>query len=74
MIISVKAHPKSKQAKAKRLSESLFEVWVHEAPDKGRANEAVIELLSEHLDIAKSRMTLISGASSRNKRLEIAGS
>ena len=71
MIVSVKTHPKSRQAKVKPLSPMSYEVWVHETPDRGRANEAVIEAISEHLNIAKSRLRLISGATSRNKKFKI---
>jgi uncharacterized protein YggU (UPF0235/DUF167 family) len=63
----VKAHPKSRQEKVVRTDESRFEVWVREAPYKGRANEAVVESLARHLGVAKSRLSLFSGASSRNK-------
>ena len=37
----------------------------------GEANAAVIELLSEHFDVAKTRILIKSGASSRYKTIEI---
>ena len=37
----------------------------------GEANAAVIELLSEHFDVAKTRITVKSGATSRHKTIEI---
>ena len=37
----------------------------------GEANTAVIELLSEHFDVAKTRIIVKSGATSRHKTIEI---
>ena len=39
----------------------------------GRANDAVIALLSKALGVPKSRVTLASGAASRLKTLRVAG-
>jgi len=69
--ISVKAHPKAKRPKVLKVSESAYEVWVNEAPDKGRANEAIVEAMSEELKIPKSRLAIASGSTSKNKVLEI---
>ena len=43
------------------------------APDKGDANAALLELLSDYWDIAKSQMRIKAGASSRNKIVLISG-
>ncbi len=39
----------------------------------GRANEALVEFLSSRLRISKSSVNLVSGQSSRLKRVEISG-
>jgi uncharacterized protein YggU (UPF0235/DUF167 family) len=36
-------------------------------PEDGRANKAVSELLAEALGVAKTRLTLVRGATSREK-------
>ena len=42
------------------------------APAKeGRANAAVIAAISEYFDVPKSRISIISGAGSRDKIVEI---
>ena len=69
--ISVKAHPKSKKIEVRQIDTSHYEVWVKEAPDKGKANQAVIQALSEYLGVARSRLTIASGLASRNKVVEI---
>ncbi|BAE81531.1 conserved hypothetical protein [Chlamydia felis Fe/C-56] len=47
----------------------MLKIRVTEAPEKGRANEAVIALLAKTLSLPKRDVTLISGDSSRKKRL-----
>lgn len=42
-------------------------VQVTAVPEDGRANKAVAELLAEALGVAKSRLTLIRGATARDK-------
>ena len=49
-----------------------LEVRVREAPSDGAANEAVIRLLADHLGITRSEVEIISGQSSRHKRLTVA--
>jgi uncharacterized protein len=46
-------------------------VYVTAVPESGKANEAMIRLLSKHLNVAPSRITVIRGATSRNKIIEI---
>ena len=48
-----------------------LEVKVAEAPADGAANEAVVRLLAKALGISRSELTIISGATSRHKRIAI---
>jgi uncharacterized protein len=48
-----------------------LEVRVAEAPAGGSANEAVVKLLANALGISRSELTIISGATSRHKRVAI---
>lgn len=50
-----------------------LKVAVTAIPEKGRANEALIELLAKELRIARSLITLESGATDRRKTLHLAG-
>jgi len=71
MKISIKTHPKSKKIEVLQKDAGHYEVWVREAPDKGKANQALIKALSEHLRVPTSRVTISSGHASRNKIIEI---
>lgn len=46
---------------------------VRAVPERGKANAALIALLAERLGLRKSDIAVISGPTSRIKRLEIAG-
>lgn len=58
------------QARAK-VDLPIYQVAVKEAPVSGRANEAIIKALAEYFDISASRITLISGQTSKQKVFEI---
>lgn len=49
-------------------------VYVRERAVEGKATEAVIRVLAEHLDVPRGRITLVSGATSRVKRFRVDGS
>lgn len=46
-------------------------VYVRERAIEGKATEAVVRVLAEHLGVPKSRVSLISGATSRIKRFRV---
>jgi uncharacterized protein (TIGR00251 family) len=48
-----------------------LEIRVAEAPIDGAANEAVVRLLAKTLGISRAEVKIVSGGSSRNKRVEI---
>ena len=48
-------------------------VKVTAAPDKGKANAAVIQLLAKKLGVAKSTLTLVKGETDRNKTFRFTG-
>ncbi|HMQ80545.1 MAG TPA: DUF167 domain-containing protein [Ignavibacteria bacterium] len=67
MKISVKVKPNSRENSIKQVENGNYEARVSVPPEKGKANEKVIELLAKELKIAKSRISLIRGESSREK-------
>jgi hypothetical protein len=48
-------------------------VWVRAAAREGRANEALIEILSDYLDVPKSLIRITAGHSSRFKTVSVDG-
>ena len=52
---------------------SAWKVRIGAAPERGRANEALVRLLSKQLRIARSEITIVSGHTSRDKVVELRG-
>ena len=48
-------------------------VKIRARPEKGRANEAVLRFLAGRLNLPRSRLALVRGATSRDKLIEVAG-
>lgn len=71
MRFSVKAKPRAKHASVVRTGENEFDISVHEAPEDGKANDAVRYALARHLGIAPSRIRLIVGKTARKKVFEV---
>ena len=71
MKISVKVKPSSKQDSVEQISEKDFVVRVKAPPREGRANEAVIKLLSEYFKMPRSMINILHGESGKNKIVEI---
>ena len=71
MKISVHVTPRASRDDIQQLLDGSFKVWVKEAPIKGQANQAVVELLADHFGVSKSAVKLVSGFSSRTKIFEV---
>ena len=50
-----------------------WKVRVAAAPERGRANEALLDLLTETLSVPRAGVRVVSGAASRDKIVELAG-
>jgi hypothetical protein len=48
-------------------------VSVAAPPEDGRANEAVVRLLADTLDVPRSSVELVSGHSAKDKIVQLAG-
>jgi len=71
MKITVKARTQARTEKVEQLDSKSFKVSVKASPIEGKANEAIIRALAEHFDVARSRIILISGQTSKQKVFEI---
>jgi uncharacterized protein YggU (UPF0235/DUF167 family) len=50
-----------------------WKVRVRAAPEGGKANDAVLELLAERLELSRTSLKLVSGRSTRDKIVELTG-
>jgi uncharacterized protein YggU (UPF0235/DUF167 family) len=63
--------PKARKPEIVKISPENYRIAVREPAQNGQANEAAINLLSEHLGIPKSKLKLVRGVSSRHKLIEV---
>ena len=73
VLVPVHVQPRASKDRLVGDHGGALKVAVTAPPEGGRANEAVSELLAEALGIAKSRVTLLTGTTSRAKTLHLAG-
>lgn len=70
MRITVLAHPRSKFEKVIE-HEGVYNCYFNVAPERGKANEKVTEMLSDYFKKPKSKIKMIFGKTSRQKLFEI---
>ena len=56
-----------------RANGTVLRAYVRAIPDKGKANQALIKLLSKWLDVPKSSLEISSGSRSKLKTIKIYG-
>lgn len=71
MRIPVRVRPNSAREDVSRAEDGTWTVRVSAPPADGRANERVVALLAARFRVAKSRVTILRGRSSRLKLVEI---
>jgi len=70
MHLSLKVIPNAKQNKMVE-TEGGTKVYLTAPPVEGKANQALIEFLSEHYHVKRSRIKIVRGEKSRQKVIEI---
>ena len=66
-ILRVRAQPGARRDAIVGDHAGMLKVAVSAPPDKGRANEAIIEVLVDVLGIKRSQIELIGGATSKSR-------
>jgi uncharacterized protein (TIGR00251 family) len=72
-VLPVRARPAARRNRMVDVHDGALRVDVVAAPEKGKANEAIIELLASELNLRKSQFTQVSGLTSRDKKFLVAG-
>lgn len=71
MKIYIKANPGSRKEYIKKIDATHYTVAVHEPPDSGKANKAIIKSFAKYFDLPPSQINIISGETSKQKIVEI---
>jgi len=70
---AIKIHPRAKRDAICGEVGRALKLSLTAPPVEGRANEACIEFLARLLNVSRSSVTIASGATSRNKVIQVAG-
>jgi uncharacterized protein len=73
VVLPVRAHAGARQNGILGERDGMLRVAVTAAPEHGKANQAIIAVLSDALKLAKSSIELVAGESSQQKRFLIVG-
>jgi uncharacterized protein len=69
IILKIKVIPKSSKTEIVGKENDEIKIRLAAIPDKGAANEELIRFLSKHLGIAKTKIQIIHGETSRHKKI-----
>ena len=71
--LAVRVHPGARSNAITGLHDGALKISLTTPPTDGRANAALIAFLAGHLNIPRSSIQLLTGATSRSKVLQITG-
>jgi hypothetical protein len=71
MKVNAKVIPKSSQRMVQSELDGSLKVKLTAAPEKGKANKQLVEVLAEHYKVSKSKIRILKGATSKDKVVEI---
>jgi uncharacterized protein (TIGR00251 family) len=69
--LPVKAHAAARRNAVRGESDGALQVSVTQAPEKGKANKAIVALLAKTLGLRKSQIELLAGETNPHKRFLI---
>lgn len=67
VLLPVRAHPKAKRNAITGVHDGRLKVSVTQAPEKGKANGAILQVLAKSLGLKRSQVELHSGGTSQQK-------
>lgn len=70
MRYTVFVKPNAKENRAES-ADGGFLVWVKAPAKEGRANDALVRVLAEHLGVAPSRVAIVRGQKTKKKLIEV---
>jgi uncharacterized protein len=72
-VINIRVVPRSSKISIEALGNDQYKIKLTSPPVDGEANEQLVRVLAGKLSIPSNRIEIISGATSRNKRVKIIG-
>jgi uncharacterized protein (TIGR00251 family) len=73
VLLPVRAQPGARREAIVGEHGGELKVAVSQPPEKGKANERIVEVLCEELSLRRSQIELVAGETSRSKKFVITG-
>jgi uncharacterized protein (TIGR00251 family) len=73
VLLPVHAQPGARKNGVTGVLAGRLKVAVTQAPEKGKANDALVKVLAELLGLKRSQVSLVAGATSHHKKFLVAG-
>jgi uncharacterized protein (TIGR00251 family) len=71
IVLSIRVQPGARKNSINGVHDGALKVSVQAAPEDGKANDAIMELLKKSLGSKKNQIQMLSGQTSRNKKILI---
>jgi uncharacterized protein len=71
VLLPVRAMPGARSSGIRGIHNGALKVAVTQVAEKGKANDALVEVLAKSLDLKRSQIELVSGQTDRDKRFLI---
>lgn len=71
LIVEIKVTPQSGRQAIVIDKSGILKFFLIAPPEDGKANKEVVQIISQKLNIKKTQIDIISGLTSRKKRIEI---
>lgn len=72
-VLAVRIQPRASKNGITRMEDGSLKIRLTAPPVDGAANEALVRFLSDTLSVSKTQVEIVSGHTSREKRVKIAG-
>ena len=73
VILPVRAQPGAKKNVVTGEHDGALKVAVTQAPQKGKANKALVKVIADAMGLRKSQVSLVSGETSQHKKFLLNG-
>ena len=73
VVLCVKAAPGSRKNEIRDVTAGMLKVCCTQAPEKGKANRAITEILAKALGMKKSQIVLLAGETDTHKKFLLVG-
>jgi uncharacterized protein (TIGR00251 family) len=69
--LEVRVQPRSRRRGVEKIPDGRFKIRVNAAPDKGKANKEMLEVLADYLGLSPSRLKIVRGETDRDKTIAL---